>query len=127
MGIDTPFFHLPYSQCGTYTTPYWMGYLCAQISDLPVRIEYRKQPIMGLQRVGDEYIMATIRDLNIYITSQLLSVNNFRLALRCYTLADLLDGSGTELQRVVFQLCRRHIHSPYNWPRSKPCKQDYQL
>ena len=71
--------------------------------------------------------MATIRYLNKYNTSQLLSINNTRLALRCYTLVDLLDGSGTELQRFVFQLRRRHIDSPYNWTRSEPCKQDYQI
>ena len=94
IGIDTPFFHLPYSVYGIYTTSCWLSHLCDQIERLPIRIECRKQPQMGIQRVGDEYIMAAVTHLDTYNTDQLLSINNVRLALRCYTIADLLDGTG---------------------------------
>lgn len=60
VGVDTPFFHLPYGIYGIYTTICWLGRIWTQISNLPFRVECRKQPIMGIQRVGDEYIMATI-------------------------------------------------------------------
>ena len=127
VGIDTPFFHLPYSVYGIYTTSCWLSHLWEQIENLPIQIECRKQPLMGIQRVGDEYIMATVKYLDKYNTDQLLSINNVRLALRCYTIADLFDGAGTSIRRFVFQHRRRHIHSPYIWPRSKPCKKDYLL
>lgn len=127
VSIDTPFFHLPYIQYGISTTPCWLGHLWEQISDTPVRIECRKQPIMGLQRVGDEYIMATILDLNKYTKSEVLSIKNVRIVLRCYSLADLHDGSCTKLQRFVFKLRQRNINSSYTWPQAKPCWIDYQL
>lgn len=102
VSVDTPFSHLPYIQYGTYTTPCWLGHLWQEISDQPVRIEFRKQPVMGLQRVGDEYIMKKIIQLNKYNRSKLMSINNVRLALQCYSLADILDGSGIHLWRILF-------------------------
>lgn len=107
------FFYPPYSQYGIYTTPEWLGHIWQHTSTLPLIIECRKQLIMGLQRVWDKFIMAKI--------------NNIHITLRCYSLADILDGTCTALRMFVFQLQRQHVNSSYTWPRSKPCWRDYQL
>ena len=125
VGIDTPFLHLPFHLYGVYTTPNYLGHLWKQIANLPLRIECRKQPTMQLQREGDKYIMELIVKLQKYSPTELTSINNVRLALRCYSLADILDGAGKYIQPFVFKRRRRHIKSKFNWPKSKPSYKDF--
>ena len=113
VGVNTPFFHLPYRVYGKYTTSCWLSHLWEQIEDLPIRVECRNLPQIGLQRVGDDYIMAAVTHLAKYNKDQLRSINNVRLALRCYTFADILDGAGTSIRRFALQHKQRYINSPY--------------
>ena len=71
--------------------------------------------------------MMLILELDKYSTTQLKSIINTRIFHQCYSLADIMTGAGTSIQRKVRSRVQSTDISTYNWPASKPCKADFDL
>jgi len=127
LGIGIYFMHTSYRQFGKYATKSWMQFLWKEISRLPITVTHRKPPTLPLQRDHDDYIMRIILELDKYSTTQLKSINNTRMFHQCYSLADIITGSGLAIQQNVRMRVQNTCTSTYKWPASKPCKADFDL
>ena len=127
LGIGQYFIHTSYRYYGKYTTDSWMRFLWKDISRLPIVITHRKPPSMPLQRENDEYIMEIVLQLDKYNTTQLKAINNTRMFHQCYTLADIMTGSGSTINYNVKTRSQHLSGSTYLWPATKPCKADFDL
>jgi hypothetical protein len=127
LGIGQYFIHTSYRYYGKYVTNTWMSFLWKNISKLPVTVTHRKPPLQPLQREHDEFIMEIVLGLQKYNTTQLKAINNTRIYFQCYTLADIMTGSGLDISHVVRSRMKQNIPSIYQWPASKPCKADFDL
>ena len=119
--------HTSYRHFGKYATKSWMQFLWKEISRLPITVTHRKPPTLLLQRDHDDYIMRIILELDKYSTTQLKSINNTRMFHQCYSLADIMTGSGSAIQRNVRLRVQNTCTSTYKWPASKPSKPDFDL
>ena len=127
LGIGIYFMHTSYRHFGKYATKSWMQFLWKEISRLPITVTHRKPPTLPLQRDHDDYIMRIILELDKYSTTQLKSINNTRMFHQCYSLADIITGSGLAIQQNVRMRVQNTCTSTYKWPASKPCKADFDL
>ena len=71
--------------------------------------------------------MRIILELDKHSITQLKAINNTRIFHQCYSLADIMTGSGSAIKHNV----RLRVHntgtSTYKWPASKPSKAYFDL
>ena len=125
VGVGTHFFHLPYSKFGNYTTSCWLSSLWQHVSNLPITIKYKQPTFLRLQRTDDRYIMEVIQNLGQPSVTNLKSINRVRLFYHSYSLADIVNGTGTDIRKSVWTRAPPLEESSFEWPRMKPSKNDF--
>jgi len=127
VGMSTHFLHLPYSKYGTFTTFCWLSDLWQHISNLPIKIIYRRPEFLKLQRTGDRFLMDIVHILGHTSVQFLRSFNKVRLYYKCYSLADIVTGTGLSIRKSVKQRRPSTVVSSFEWPRVQPNAYDIMI
>ena len=80
---------------------------------------------MTLQRENDEFIMDLIIITMSISDAQLRSFSYAQLHFKCYSFADVYSGDGISSRKSVLESTLVYETSNYEWPTTKPCKEDY--
>ena len=127
IGTDNPFTTCSYVKYGPLATDGWLKTLWLAISDLPIKIIFRKFITIHLQRVNDQLLLPAVINLQQYSSVQLIAFNRVWLYLHVITIADIYTGEGTNIRANMLSPCPTPILSSYRWPVTHPIKSDFRV
>ena len=127
IGTDNPFTTCSYTKYGPLATDGWLKTLWSAISDLPIKIIFRKFITIHLQRINDQLLLPAVINLQQFSSAELTAFNRVRLYLQVITIADIYTGEGTKIRANMLSSCPTPIPSSYRWPVSKPTKSDFRV
>ena len=125
-GIGTHFLTTSYHLYGKYCTKCWLSSLWEDISDLPISIVINNTPLPPLLRENDNYIMDYVISNYNCTTSELKAINRVRLHHKCYTLAHVSSGKGTQFLHLSPSFSSSILPS-ITFPKTFPTSKDYTI
>jgi len=126
VGVDTPFFSLPFAEYGKTVTPCWLTCLWEFVSTHGIRLECAEELKLPLQRENDKYLVKCFRSLYASQDS-LLRLNRVRVSLQALTLADVTSGDGTTIRQSMIAARPDQWKSRYKWANEVPSLADKSL
>ena len=127
IGTDNPFTTCSYSKYGPLATNGWLKTLWLAISNLPIKIFFRRFITIQLQRDNDQLLIPAVINLEQYSSAQLIAFNRVQLYLHVMTIADIYTGEGTNIRVNMLSLSPTPILSSYRWPVTHPIKSDFRV
>ena len=123
-GTGSHFLSTSYQTFGKYCTKCWLSSLWEDISLLPISIKVNNMTLPSLLRENDIPIMEYVISHYNCTTSELKAINRVRLHHKCYSLAHIVSGRGTQFC-LLSPAFRSSILSSITFPKTIPIPQDY--
>ena len=128
VGLGHPIFDLDFPLYGFLTTDCWIKSLWSFVPAHHISLCNADQVLPHHQREGNAFIMELLVVSNRFSQTELIRINQYRLALRAMTLVDITTGDSSNLTREAIQfLVHDRPLSKWDWPNEHPGHSDITL